>query len=88
MWIFGDVKENIVTQHSKDTASGILNLGKATVSWRLSVDVNTLPEEVRASGKGTYRILNIDGESFEFSEDLQNFTQNLTSKFWLEMDSH
>ena len=68
MWIFGDVTENMVTQHSKDTASGILNLEKATVKWRLSIDVNALPEKVRAAGKRTYRILNIDGESFEFSE--------------------
>ena len=68
MWIFGDVMENIVTQHSKDTASGILNLEKATVKWRLSIDVNSLPKEVRASGKRTYRILNIDGDSFEFSD--------------------
>lgn len=68
MWIFGDVKENIVTQHSKETASGILNLEKATVNWRLSIDVNTLPKEVKAAGKRTYRILSIDGESFEFSD--------------------
>ncbi len=68
MWIFGDVKENIVTQHSKETASGILNLEKATVNWCLSIDVNTLPKEVKAAGNRTYRILSIDGESFEFSE--------------------
>ena len=68
MWIFGDVKENIVTQHSKETASGILNLEKANVNWRLSIDVNTLPKEVKAAGKRTYRILSIDGESIEFSE--------------------
>ena len=68
IWIFGDVTENIVTQHTKDTASGILSLQKATVRWHLSIDVNTLPAEVKASGKRTYRILNIDGDSFEFSE--------------------
>lgn len=68
MWIFGDVKENIVTQHTKDTACGILTLEKATVKWRLSIDINTLPAKVRAAGKRTYRILNIDGNSFEFSE--------------------
>ena len=78
MWIFGDVKENIVTQHSKDTASGILNLEKATVKWHLSIDVNTLPEKVRAAGKRTYRILNIDGESFEFSD---GFTELHTKSY-------
>lgn len=78
MWIFGDVTENIVTQHSKDTASGILNLEKATVKWRLSIDVNALPEKVRAAGKRTYRILNIDGESFEFSD---GFTELHTKSY-------
>lgn len=78
MWIFGDVTENIVTQHTKDTASGILNLEKATVKWRLSIDVNTLPEKLRANGKRTYRILNIDGESFEFSE---GFTELHTKSY-------
>ncbi|HUZ59159.1 MAG TPA: Gfo/Idh/MocA family oxidoreductase [Hanamia sp.] len=78
MWIFGDVHENIVTQHSKDTASGILELETATVKWRLSIDVNALPAEVRASGKRTYRILNIDGESFEFSD---GFTELHTKSY-------
>ena len=68
MWIFGDVKENIVTEHSKDTASGILKLEKANVNWRLSIDAKNLPEKERASGKRTYRTLDIDGESFEFSD--------------------
>ncbi|HET7116013.1 MAG TPA: Gfo/Idh/MocA family oxidoreductase [Hanamia sp.] len=78
MWIFGDVQENIVTQHSKDTASGILGLEKATVKWRLSIDVNALPAEARAAGKRTYRILNIDGESFEFSD---GFTELHTKSY-------
>lgn len=68
MWIFGDVKENIVSEHSESTASGILELEKATVKWRLSIDANTLPQEIKAAGKRTYRTLNIDDESFEFSE--------------------
>lgn len=78
IWIFGDVQENIVTQHSKDTASGILGLEKATVKWRLSIDVNTLPEKVKATGKRTYRTLNIDGESFEFSD---GFTELHTKSY-------
>jgi UDP-N-acetyl-2-amino-2-deoxyglucuronate dehydrogenase len=34
----------------------------------LSIDANTLPEDVKASGKRTFRTLSIDGEEFEFSE--------------------
>ena len=68
MWIFGPVKENNVTQHSKTTASGNLELEKATVNWMLSIDVNTLPADVKAAGKRTFRTLTIDGDAFEFSE--------------------
>ena len=78
MWIFGDVKENIVNEHSRDTASGILKLEKANVKWRLSIDANNLPEDIRAAGKRTYRTLDIDGESFEFSE---GFTELHTKSY-------
>lgn len=78
MWIFGEVKENIVTEHSESTASGILELEKATVKWKLSIDANNLPEEVRLSGKRTYRTLEIDGESFEFSD---GFTELHTKSY-------
>lgn len=78
MWIFGDVKENIVTEHSKDTASGILELENASVKWKLSIDANQLPEEVKAAGKRTYRTLSIDGASFEFSD---GFTELHTKSY-------
>ena len=78
MWIFGDVKESTVTKHSKDTASGILELETASVNWKLSIDANQLPPEVKASGKRTFRALNIDGESFEFSD---GFTELHTKSY-------
>ena len=49
IWIFGDVKENKVAQHTKTTAAGYLELEKATVNWMLSIDVNTLPVEAKAA---------------------------------------
>ncbi len=78
MWIFGDVKENLVKEHSMSTASGVLELENASVKWRLSIDVNNLPEPVRVQGKRTYRTLNIDGESFEFSD---GFTELHTKSY-------
>ncbi|HVZ97318.1 MAG TPA: Gfo/Idh/MocA family oxidoreductase [Chitinophagaceae bacterium] len=78
MWIFGEVKENYVTQHTATTASGILELKKATVKWMLSIDANTLPEEVKAAGKRTFRTLEIDGDAFEFSE---GFTELHTESY-------
>ena len=68
IWIFGNVKSNEVVQHSRETASGKLELEMANVNWFLSIDVNTLPADVRQAGKRTFRSLTIDNEEFEFSE--------------------
>lgn len=81
LWIFGDVKENRVTEHTANTAAGVLDLEKAHVNWMLSIDNNTLPAEVRAAGKRTFRALTINGESFEFSE---GFTE-LHTKSYIEI---
>jgi UDP-N-acetyl-2-amino-2-deoxyglucuronate dehydrogenase len=78
LWIFGEVKENNVTKHTADTASGNLVLQKANVNWMLSIDANTLPDDVKASGKRTFRTLSIDGEEFEFSE---GFTELHTKSY-------
>ena len=78
LWIFGDVQQNNVSQHSNQTASGQLELQKANVTWMLSIDAGTLPDEVKASGKTTYRTLTIDGESFEFSD---GFTELHTKSY-------
>lgn len=66
-WIFGDIKENIVHLHKHDRAAGFLHLEKARVRWFLSINYNTIPEEVKARGMRTYRSINIEGDEFEFS---------------------
>lgn len=78
IWIFGDVKENNVTKHTVDTASGNLVLQRANVNWMLSIDADTLPDDVKKSGKRTFRTLSIDGEEFEFSE---GFTELHTKSY-------
>lgn len=78
MWVFGDISENTVNRHSRDTASGHLELEKASVDWTLSIDVNQLPPGVKATGKRTSRILKIDGDSIEFSE---GFTELHTKSY-------
>lgn len=78
MWIFGDVQENIVTQHTIDTASGRLILEKADVEWFLSINADTLPSEIKKEGKKTFRSLTIDEEEFEFSE---GFTELHTKSY-------
>jgi UDP-N-acetyl-2-amino-2-deoxyglucuronate dehydrogenase len=78
LWIFGDVKTNTVTEHTAHTASGELELEKANVTWMLSIDANTLPDEAKAAGKRTFRTLTIDGEGFEFSD---GFTELHTKSY-------
>jgi len=67
-WIFGSVKNNIVHVHSHDRAAGYLELEKARVRWFLSINEDTIPNEVKAIGKRTYRSIKIEGEELEFSE--------------------
>jgi len=67
-WIFGDVKENVVHLHTHDRAAGYFELEKARVRWFLSINYDTLPEEIKAKGQRTYRSLTIDGEEMEFSK--------------------
>jgi len=78
MWVFGEAKESIVTQHSAVTASGKLDLEKASVNWMLSIDTNALPMAAREAGKRTDRSLAIDGESFEFND---GFTELHTTSY-------
>jgi UDP-N-acetyl-2-amino-2-deoxyglucuronate dehydrogenase len=67
-WIFGDVQSNIVHLYEADKAAGYLELKKARVRWFLSIDSNSIPEEIKTQGKRTYRSLTMNGESIEFSD--------------------
>jgi UDP-N-acetyl-2-amino-2-deoxyglucuronate dehydrogenase len=66
-YIFGNVKENIVHIHTHDRAAGYLELEKARVRWFLSINYDTIPEEIKAMGQRTYRSITIGDEIFEFS---------------------
>ncbi len=67
-WIFGNLQNLHVTEHTEQTAAGVLELEHATVNWTVSIDESKLPTGYVDSGKRTYRILDIDGDAFEFSE--------------------
>ena len=69
-WIFGGVKQNMVTQLSTTSATGKLELDNAFVDWFLSIDENTLPIDIKKVGKRAYRMLQIDNEEIEFSDGL------------------
>ncbi len=67
-WIFGGVQKNIVHLHTHDRAAGYLELEKARVRWFLSINEETIPNEIRAQGKKTYRSILIEGQKLEFSD--------------------
>jgi UDP-N-acetyl-2-amino-2-deoxyglucuronate dehydrogenase len=67
-WIFGDVKQNIVHVLEPSRASGFLQLEKARIRWFLSIDSDTLPDEVKAKGQRTFRSILIEKKELEFSE--------------------
>lgn len=67
IWIFGDIKENIVHIHEHDRAAGFLQLDKARVRWFLSINYDTLPTKIQKKGIRTFRSINIENDEFEFS---------------------
>ncbi|MGD9826240.1 Gfo/Idh/MocA family oxidoreductase [Desulfobacter sp.] len=68
IWIFGKVQMNVVHVYEPHKAAGYLDLENARVRWFLSVDENTLPQDVRATGQRTYRSITVNGEEVEFSK--------------------
>lgn len=68
IWIFGNVKQNIVHVHTHDRASGFLELERARVRWFLSISEATLPESIKNANKRTYRSIKMEGAEIEFSE--------------------
>lgn len=72
MWIFGDVRENLVFEKNKSSVSGLLRLERANVNWFLSCDYNRLPQEVKERGQRTFRNVSVNGEQIEFSKGFTN----------------
>lgn len=68
IWVFGDVRDVQVEYHHDNKAAGKLTLERAEVNWRLSIDEKDLPSNDGNRDQRTYRALEIDGTSFEFSD--------------------
>ena len=66
-WVFGDVQENVVHLRTKDKASGYLEFKKARVRWFLSIDENSLPDDVKQKGQRTFRSITVNNQEIEFS---------------------
>jgi UDP-N-acetyl-2-amino-2-deoxyglucuronate dehydrogenase len=68
IWIFGNVKQNMVHVLREDKASGYLDLEHARVKWYLSLDYNDVPENIKSKDISTFRSLTINNQEIEFSE--------------------
>lgn len=66
-FIFGRLQNSQVHVVSETKAGGYLEYENARVRWFLSVDINDVPDEIRAAGQRTYRSITVDGEEIEFS---------------------
>lgn len=66
-WVFGELKENLVFEHTHDRACGYFLFEKAKVKWFLSINYDLIPEEIKAKEQRTYRSITVDGEEIEFS---------------------
>lgn len=66
-WIFGPVLNSEVHLLTHDRAAGYMELGQARVRWFLSINYDTIPEAVKASGARTFRSITVDGDELEFS---------------------
>lgn len=66
-YIFGNVEKNVVHVATQDRVAGFLQLKKARVRYFLSINIHTLPAEIREQGLRTYRSITIENEEFEFS---------------------
>lgn len=77
-WVFGQVKQNVVHIHTHDRAAGYLEFERARVRWFLSIEYDTIPAEVRSTGKRTFRSMEVEGEQIEFSD---GFTELHTNSY-------
>lgn len=66
-FIFGPLQENIVHLSTETKAAGFLEYEQARVRWFLSVDLDDVPLDVRATGQRTFRSITVEGDEIEFS---------------------
>lgn len=68
LWVFGSVKHSKVKELKDDVGSGYMELERARINWKLSINYDHIPKEAKEAGKRTYRSLTMGGEQIEFSD--------------------
>ena len=62
------VKKVEVKELKDDVGSGFIEIERARVNWKLSINFDHIPERIKAEGKRTFRFLTMDREQIEFSD--------------------
>jgi UDP-N-acetyl-2-amino-2-deoxyglucuronate dehydrogenase len=68
IWIFGKVVSNKVISRTNLSVTGELELERAFVKWKLSIDGKELPKIAVEKAQKTFRSISINGAELEFSE--------------------
>lgn len=68
LWLFGDVKESIVTEQTNKKLAGRLVLENASINWLLCIDEKELPAAIQQADKRVFRSFTINDELVDFSE--------------------
>lgn len=68
LWLFGKVQRSEVHVREDRRMAGFLELERATVRWFLSIRNDDLPFETTPGVPTTYRHIDIDGRTLEFTE--------------------
>jgi len=71
LWVFGPCSGAAVDNRNDHTASGTLELEKARVTWKLSVDRSQLPPSVRGEGGRSYREIRVNGSRIRLDKGLE-----------------
>lgn len=66
-FLFGTLQESQLHYSDDMTTAGYLEYERARVRWFLSIDEQSLPQNIRQKGQRTYRSILIDDNEFEFS---------------------
>ena len=71
LWLFGNVVDTKVIEHTAKKTAGHIEFEKANVNWKLSIAVNDLPPAGLTQQKKTFRSLIIDGKEIQFSDGFE-----------------
>lgn len=80
LWLFGDVEEIRVTEASETRMRGVLELARARVRWRLSLERTDIPDEFNAVGATTYRMIALNGQQIDFTDGFADLHTSVYEK--------